>query len=49
MGSLSVNAQGAIFMMLMGSAIVVVTGVFTFYRERLLAHRAAGHHKFEPS
>jgi drug/metabolite transporter (DMT)-like permease len=36
-------------MMLVGSAIVVVTGVFTFYRERLLAHRAAGHHKFEPS
>jgi drug/metabolite transporter (DMT)-like permease len=36
-------------MMLVGSTIVVVTGVFTFYRERLLAHRAAGHHKFEPS
>ena len=29
-------------MMLVGSAIVVVTGVFAFYRERLLAHRAPG-------
>ena len=27
-------------MMMVGSTIVVVTGVFTFYRERLLAHRA---------
>ncbi len=35
-------------MMLVGSAIVVVTGVFTFYREHLLAQRAAGHQKFEP-
>jgi drug/metabolite transporter (DMT)-like permease len=36
-------------MMLAGSAIVVVTGVYTFYRERLLAHRVAGRRKFEPS
>lgn len=36
-------------MMLAGTAIVVATGVFTFYRERLLAQRAAGYQKFEPS
>lgn len=35
--------------MLAGTAIVVATGVFTFYRERLLAQRAAGHHKVKPS
>ena len=36
-------------MMLAGTAIVMATGVFTFYRERLLAQRAAGPQKFEPS
>jgi len=36
-------------MMLAGSTIVVVTGVYTFYRERLLAHGAAGRRKLEPS
>ena len=35
--------------MLAGTAIVVATGVFTFYRERLLAQRAAGHYKVKPS
>jgi drug/metabolite transporter (DMT)-like permease len=36
-------------MMLAGSTIVVVTGVYTFYRERLLAGRVAAHDKFNPS
>ncbi len=36
-------------MMLAGTAIVVATGVFTLYRESLLAQRAAGLQFLEPS